>query len=129
MLSHVTLGVNSIEESTKFYDAVMGTIGYRRGGCGDGWAGYGDISGKGIDTLWILRPANGEPATSGNGTNVALVAPTRESVDMFYKAALVNGGTDEGAPGIRAANHPNFYAAYVRDLSGNKLLAVCHEAE
>ena len=112
-----------------FYDAVMGTIGYQQGGCGDGWAGYGDISGKGIDTLWILTPANGEPVTSGNGTNVALVAPTRESVDMFYKAALANGGADEAAPAIRTANHPNFYAAYVRDLSDNKLLVVCHEPE
>ncbi|ARN73843.1 VOC family protein [Oceanicoccus sagamiensis] len=129
MLSHVTLGVNNIEESTKFYDAVMETIGYQRGSCGESWVGYGDISGKCIDTLWLLTPANGEAATSGNGTNVGLVAPTRESVDKFYNTALANGGVDEGAPGIRAVNHPNFYAAYVRDLDGNKLLAVCHEAE
>ena len=75
MLSPVTLGENNIKEPAKFNDAVMDTIGYQRGGCGEGWAGYADISGKGIDTLWILTPANGEPTTSGNGKNVALVAP------------------------------------------------------
>ena len=128
MLSHVTLGVEDIEASKIFYDAVMASIGYRCGGSGEGWAGYGDISGNGIDTLWILMPTNGQPATVGNGTNVALIAPTRESVDLFHKTALEHGGSDEGAPGVRAENHPNFYAAYIRDLTGNKLLAVCHEA-
>ena len=127
MLNHVSLGVDDIEASIIFYDAIMGALGYQRGGSGEGWAGYGDISGNGIDTLWILSPVNGQPATSGNGTNVAITAPSRASVDRFYNTALANGGTDEGAPGIRAEYRPNFYAAYIRDLTGNKLLAVCHK--
>jgi len=128
VLSHITLGVNDIEDSRQFYDAIMGTIGFKRQFGGDSFAGYGATPGSDIDTLWILTPADGEPATAGNGTNVALVAPSRESVDLFHKVALANGGTDEGAPGIRADIHPNFYAAYIRDLTGNKLLAVCHDA-
>ncbi len=127
MLSHVTLGVNDIEASIVFYDAIMATLGQARRGRGDGWAGYGDISGIGVDTLWILTPANGRPATAGNGTNVALVAPSRAAVDLFHRTALAKGGADEGAPGIRAENHLNFYAAYIRDFAGNKLLAVCHD--
>lgn len=128
MLSHVTLGVNDLEASIKFYDAIMATLSQERRGRGDNWAGYGDISGVGIDTLWILTPSDGQPATAGNGTNVALIAPSREAVNQFYKTALEYGGSSEGAPGIREENHPNFYAAYVRDLTGNKLLAVCHDA-
>jgi len=129
VLSHVTLGVNDIEASIPFYDAIMNTLNQKRRGRGDDWAGYGDISGIGVDTLWILTPSNGQPATAGNGTNIALLAPSREAVNLFHKYALEYGGISEGEPGIRAENHPNFYAAYIRDLTGNKLLAVCHEAE
>ncbi len=47
---------------------------------------------------------------------------------VVFHDALEQGATDEGAPGIRAENHPNFYTAYILDLTGNKLLAVCHAA-
>jgi predicted lactoylglutathione lyase len=73
-------------------------------------------------------PAYGEAATSGNGTNVALLAQSREQVDSFYSAALAAGASDEGAPGLRDV-HPHFYAAYVRDPDGHKLVVVCHQAE
>ena len=127
MLSHVTLGVNDIEKSIVLYDAIMKTLGYERRGRGKDWAGYGDIGGIGIDTLWILKPSNGQPATSGNGTNVALVANSRQAVDVFYETALELGVASEGSPGIRKENHPNFYAAYIRDYDGNKIVAVCHK--
>ena len=39
-------------------------------------------------------------------------------MDSFHAKALELGGTDEGAPGLRFGN---FYAAYFRDLDGNKL--------
>ena len=38
------------------------------------------------------------------------------------------GGKDEGAVGPRSW-HPNAYAAYVRDLDGNKLAAYCFKPE
>jgi predicted lactoylglutathione lyase len=56
----------------------------------------------------------------------ALVAASRDAVDAFHRAALANGGTDEGAPGLRPFG-PSFYACYVRDPDGNKLSAVCEE--
>ena len=43
-------------------------------------------------------------------------------VDAVYAKAIELGGTDEGAPGER---FPGFYAAYFRDLDGNKL-NICH---
>jgi predicted lactoylglutathione lyase len=58
---------------------------------------------------------------------VAFGAQSREAVDAFHAAALAAGGSDEGAPGLRAHYHPNYYGAYVRDLDGNKLCAVCHK--
>ena len=64
------------------------------------------------------------PASWGNGTMVAIAAPTRAAVDAFHSAAITPGGTDEGLPGLRPY-HASFYACYVRDPDGNKLSAVC----
>ena len=129
MLSHVTLGVNNLDSAIEFYDAILETLNQKRRGRGENWAGYGDIGGLGIDTLWILSPLNGKPATGGNGTTIALLAPNRHSVREFHAKALELGAKDEGKPGLREENHPNFYAAYIRDIDGNYLCAVCHEPE
>ena len=43
-----------------------------------------------------------------------------DTVDSFYKVAIDNGGTDEGAPGPRDYA-PGYYGAYCRDRDGNKL--------
>ena len=39
---------------------------------------------------------------------------------------LAAGGRDNGAPGIRAHYHPNYYGAFVRDADGHNIEAVCH---
>ena len=127
MFSHVMLGTNNLSESILFYDKVMPSLGYSRQCTGDSFAGYGhegDIP-TGANCLWIGVPFNGEVASPGNGVNIALLAPTRDQVDRFYRVALESGGTDEGFPGVRAEAHPNFYAAYVRDPTGNKIVVVC----
>ena len=132
MFSHIGLGVNDIEKSRAFYDPVMEVLGCVCHSSSDKWAGYGqpdDGKTTGEDSLWIGIPANGEPATHGNGTYIALNASSREVVDQAYSVAISLGGVDEGKPGIRAEAHPHFYASYVRDLDGNKLSFVCHNAE
>jgi len=43
-------------------------------------------------------------------------------VDDVYSLALTLGSVDEGAPGDRMNG---FYAAYFRDLDGNKLNVHC----
>ncbi len=62
------------------------------------------------------------------GINVALLAQSREQVENFYSAALTAGAANEGAPGFGDV-HPHFYAAYVRDPDGHKLVVVCHRAD
>lgn len=129
MFSHVMLGTNDLDASIKFYDGVMSVLGYAREDTGDSYAGYGkkqDI-GSGVNCLWIGKPLNGAPASPGNGVNTALLAQSRLQVDDFFEAALNCGGTDAGKPGLRLEVHPNFYAAYVLDPTGNKLVIVCHE--
>jgi predicted lactoylglutathione lyase len=54
------------------------------------------------------------------------VAPSRASVDAFYRAALDAGGKDNGPPGLRPQYHADYYGAFVFDLDGNNIEAVCH---
>lgn len=127
MFSHTTIGTNDITAARQFYDAAMGAIGQTRFyDYEDAASAYGSPQ---DNQLWVLKPINGEPATAGNGQMTAFLAPDRASVDAFHAAALANGGTDEGAPGLRPDYHENYYGAYVRDREGNKLCAVCHSPE
>lgn len=126
MFSHVTLGTNDFAAATAFYDAVFATLGIGRFYAKDGHAGYGAPRG---DQTWIMHPFDGKPASVGNGTHIAFLAPDRAAVRAFHAAALAHGGSDEGAPGLRPRYHADYYAAYVRDPDGNKLQAVCHKPE
>lgn len=131
MFSHIMLGTNDLAESIAFYDQVMPTLGFAREDTGDTYAGFGkkeDI-GSGKNCLWIGKAINGEPASPGNGVNVAFLAESRAQVDEFHSVAMKFGGMDEGAPGLRQEVHPHFYAAYVRDPTGNKLVVVCHSQQ
>ncbi|MFD0610496.1 VOC family protein [Bradyrhizobium sp. GCM10027634] len=64
----------------------------------------------------------------GNGVHIAFQAPDRDAVRRFHQLALEKGGTDEGAPGIRANYNANYFGAFVRDLDGNKIEAVTYTA-
>ena len=72
--------------------------------------------------LSLTAPHNGQPATAGNGTMVALAADTPATVDAVYRNAIELGGTCEGPSGPRGES---FYAGYFRDLEGNKLNVFC----
>ena len=62
---------------------------------------------------------------SFSGLHFCFDAPTRKSVDAFYKAALGAGGKDNGKPGLRADYGDNYYAAFVIDPDGYRLEAYC----
>ena len=130
MLSHIRVGTNDLVAFRRFYDAVMPTLGYTCENAGDSYASYGlqENIGSGQNSLWLGLPADGEAATSGAGTNVALQAQSRERVDSLYFAVLAKGASDDGVPRLRDF-HPHFYAAYVRDPDGHKLAVVCHRAD
>ena len=132
MFNSICLGTKDLAQASRFYDATMATLGLSRcdvsGEPGwEGWLGWGTYEGHGAKelALWICEPFNGEPATVGNGTMIALAAKSWSQVDAFHAAALAHGGTSEGAPGLRSHYQPDFYAAYVRDPDGNKLAIVC----
>jgi catechol 2,3-dioxygenase-like lactoylglutathione lyase family enzyme len=132
MLTYVYYGTNDLERATRFYDATLGALGMQRCVTNDpAWdriaAGWGTYEQDGLNELafWIGKPFDGSTASNGNGSMVAFRARTWAEVDAFYAAALAQGGRSEGAPGLRPHYGADFYAAYVRDLDGNKLAAVC----
>lgn len=115
--THVTVGTNDIEAARRFYDKVLGTLGWTRiadqGNTGSFW-------GDGTPSFMVTRPRNGAPATAGNGTTISFHAPDHASVRAFHAAALALGMPDEGTPGPRPWA-PGAMAAYTRDPDGNKL--------
>jgi len=129
MFSHITLGANDLAKAVAFYDAVLAPLGMERlyNRIEEGFAGYGDTGGQ--PQVFVCTPFDGGRATHGNGTHIALLAPSRAAVDAFHAAALAAGGSDEGAPGLRPQYHEHYYGAYVRDPDGNKLQACCHRPE
>ncbi len=132
MLSYVYLGTNDLGASRKFYDAVLGALGMQRcithdpqwDSVSTGWGIYEEDGAREL-AVWVGKPFDGRPASVANGVMVAFSAKTWDAVNEFHAAALVHGGTSEGAPGLRLHYNPDFYAAYVRDPDGNKLAAVC----
>ena len=121
MIGYVTLGTNDIERAAVFYDALFADLGAGRFMEMDGFIAWA-VS-PGTPAVAVIHPADGNPATVGNGVMVALLVDTPEKVDAIHKHALELGGKDEGAPGPRGDG--GFYGGYFRDLDGNKLNAFC----
>jgi len=126
LFSHVMLGTNNIEQSKRFYDALLNVIGvgpaienanktgqrrlfYRHDGYSFG----------------VSEPIDGKPATVGNGGTVGFKCTSAEQVREFHDVAVAHGGTSiEEPPGPRSGPAGVLHLAYVRDPDGNKLCAL-----
>ncbi len=130
MISHVTIGTNDLERAILFYEQVLEALSLvrvpmERSAPFAMWNRGSEFR----PAVALTVPENGQSHAPGNGQMLALLAPDRRTVDAVHEIALSAGGTDEGAPGLRPHYHPNYYGAYFRDLDGNKLCIVCHNAE
>src|SRR5690349_6945374 len=102
MLDHIMLRVKDYAGSKRFYDAVLGTLGYRMlMEFGEG-GGYGDQTPR----FWI-----GAAPDPSQHTHIAFKAKSRAQVDAFHAKALELGAQDNGAPGLRLNYHPHYYGA------------------
>lgn len=120
VLSHVSLGTNDYPAAKAFYDALLPTLQIRCVMDFPGGAGYG----REFPEFWIQLPHDRKPASVGNGVHVSFLANSIEEVNAFHAKALVLGGQDDGAPGYRKEYSDDYYAAFVRDLDGNKIEAM-----
>ena len=94
MFNHVSVGIRDLDQASRFYDATLGALGYRRTFS----ESFGCAWGIEWPEFWAQLPDGGE-AVAGNGTHVAFIAPSREAVDRFHAAALAAGGSDAGRAG------------------------------
>jgi catechol 2,3-dioxygenase-like lactoylglutathione lyase family enzyme len=121
MFSHVMFGVNDLERSKKFYDALLGTLGIGPGVANKNWYFYRSPAG----TFGITTPINGAPATCGNGSTIGFAVQSPEQGDAWHAAGLAHGGTTcEDPPGFREGPTGKMYLAYLRDPDGNKICAM-----
>lgn len=118
MIGFITLGTNDVERAGAFYDALLSGIGVKRTSDAANFVQWEAPSGE--TALAVMTPFDGNPATRGNGTMVALTVDSPEQVDALHAKALELGAADEGAPGPRGTG--GFYGGYFRDLDGNKLV-------
>ena len=122
MIDHVSIAVRDLVRSVAFYEAALAPLGYRKLVVRERMIGFG----KQHSELWINMRENLPPAPADVGAHVAFRARNEEAVQQFHAAALAHGGADDGAPGRRPNGAgPNvYYAAFVRDLDGNRIEAV-----
>jgi predicted lactoylglutathione lyase len=121
MIGYITLGTNDLERAASFYDRLLTMFEAKRVSetrrmilWSNGKPGRAGLS--------VIKPYDGNAASAGNGSMVALGVNAPEKVDALHKLALELGAKDEGAPGPRG---DGFYGAYFRDLDDNKLCVFC----
>lgn len=118
LIDHIQLVVHDLDAAQRFYAAIFDALGIPFGGKGEGFFWYDEFCVSATDSPSAEGKATGR-------THVAFQAKHRAMVNEFYKAALANGGRDNGAPGERSY-HPAYYAAFVLDPDGNNIEAVYH---
>ncbi|MBV9433518.1 MAG: VOC family protein [Hyphomicrobiales bacterium] len=124
MLDHVGFPVSDYERSRAFYKRALEPLGIelivelppQKAG-GNAHAGFGR---KGRAQFWI-----GTGKALQGQLHVAFEAASRGEVDAFHAAALRDGASDNGTPGLRPQYHPDYYGAFVLDPDGHNIEAVC----
>ena len=119
MKGYVMVGSSNLNTSRAFYDEVLAVLGMSSMYEDEVCIGYAHEGNADVE-FYITKPANGEPVTFGNGTQISFLAKTKEQVEKFHQIALALGATNEGNPGFRPHDGDVYYA-YVRDPDGNKI--------
>jgi lactoylglutathione lyase len=129
VFSHVFVGVSDFDRALSFYGPLMAVLDIEPRFCDRSrpWAGW-QSSPDPRPLFLIGNPYNQLLPEPGNGHMIAFLANSRAIVDSAFAAALANGGTSEGSPGLRPEYHEHYYGAYFRDPDGNKLCVACHAA-
>ena len=101
MIGYVMIGTNDLDQGARFYDVLLAPLGLVQVARVETYAAYAPKAAKDAIEFYITTPFDQGPATPGNGTMVALAAPTMQALEQFHRLGLQNGGSDEGAPGPR----------------------------
>lgn len=124
MIDHFGITVADFDHAKAFYETVLapleGKFLHLVPAVHTGGVRFGGF-GTDTPTFWIDEGRPQQPPL-----HFAFRTGSRSAVDAFYTAALAAGAKDNGAPGLRPHYHENYYGAFVIDLDGHNIEAVCH---
>jgi catechol 2,3-dioxygenase-like lactoylglutathione lyase family enzyme len=123
-LDHVSIPVSDLERSGVFYDQVLAPLGLVRRRERAGAIAYGPTA-RNAPIFWLLAGDADRSARPGLGLHLSFEVDDGASVDAFHAAGLAAGGRDAGPPGSRPEYTQPFYGAFILDLDGFKIEAVC----
>jgi catechol 2,3-dioxygenase-like lactoylglutathione lyase family enzyme len=138
MFDHLSITTTDLDRAQRFYDAVLGALGIPRVYRRERAIGYGErhrIDGAACYlSVYLTTNKLGADKPGGDkfvadNRHWCFRAFSRAAVHAFHEAALANGGSDDGPPGIRDVYGPDYYAAFVRDPDGNRLEALTRRPE
>ena len=121
MIDHVSVAVCDLGKAEPCYGALLAPRGRRKL---REWPNAAVGFGKKYPEFWINRRAAMARVADDSGVHICLRATDTRAVEDFHAAAIKAGGTSDGAPGLRTEYHGSYYAAFVRDLDGNRIEAV-----
>lgn len=119
MIDHFGFQCADLDASARFYDAVLGTLGFRR------VMDFGEAIGYGKESpdFWISKQQTGEGFRE---SHIAFQAADRTAVESFFDTAVAAGAEVLHAPRLWPEYHEGYFGAFVRDPDGNNVEAVCH---
>ena len=124
MLDHLGIQCSDVAAAAAFYDAVLKPLG------GGRVMDFGVAIGFGLPgrpTFWLGElEFPDQPGPGNRPSHIAFAAPNRAAVDAFHEAALAIGAESLHAPRVWPEYHSDYYGAFVRDLDGHNVEAVCH---
>jgi catechol 2,3-dioxygenase-like lactoylglutathione lyase family enzyme len=128
VIDHVGLRVSDLDASRRMYEAALAELGFAVLGEGVFEGDAYVLFGRGANDDFALHAVGTEPGRERvtTGAHIAFKASDAASVERWHAAAIGNGGTDNGAPGIRPEYSGRYYAAFVLDPDGNNVEAVFH---
>ena len=121
MIDHVSVAVRDLAAAARFYEVVLGALGLTKLESRPATIGFG----KTYPEFWINLRAEMAAIAATSGAHICFRARSVELIDAFHAAAVQAGGESDGAPALRPHDGDGgYYAAFIRDLDGNRIEAV-----
>jgi catechol 2,3-dioxygenase-like lactoylglutathione lyase family enzyme len=121
IIDHIGFAVSDYAACKRFFTEALAPLNIVPLMEEGGWSGFGR---NGKPDFWF-----GPSAAAQHPMHIAFTTENRAQVRAFHAAALRAGAKDNGAPGVRAHYHANYYGAFVIGPDGHNVEAVCHAPE
>jgi catechol 2,3-dioxygenase-like lactoylglutathione lyase family enzyme len=128
VIDHVGIRASDLPASRRMYEAALAELGFTVLSEGEFEGDSYVLFGRDGRDDFALHAVGAKPGRDRvtTGVHVAFPAGDADAVVRWYDAAMRNGGTDNGPPGVRPEYRGHYYAAFVLDPDGNNVEAVFH---